>query len=333
MAGATLLNPLASPEQVRLTPSGADGLPRDLEDDLRCWGCILIQRLGTFLLLPQRVSATAQVLFQRFWFVTSMRQFSVQDVSAGSLFLASKVEEHPLRLRDLINVFDYLLQKDRWCSRRVGGGPWSDRRGSRLHHGAGESERKGFEWQPHSYHSSTYHDYRDSIVVHEMQLLKRLGFQLEAQLPYSSLINYLNVLELGRDKTIVQRCWSICTDMLQTPLPAIFPPHLLAVASIYYLSSAVSPPALPHLPLLPEPWYVLFDADLSELRVICAWLLRLYDGREGTASRVREEWGGCVDMGRKSDVRAWLHRQSSNGRPSAVSAELATGLGSEVGHD
>lgn len=44
-----MLNPLASPSQWAHTPSRADGIPQDLEDDLRAWGATVIQRLGTHL--------------------------------------------------------------------------------------------------------------------------------------------------------------------------------------------------------------------------------------------------------------------------------------------
>lgn len=43
--------PLVSLEQVLVTPSGADGVPSDLEDDLRVLGCMLIQELGILLQL------------------------------------------------------------------------------------------------------------------------------------------------------------------------------------------------------------------------------------------------------------------------------------------
>lgn len=189
-------------------------------------GSILTDILS-ILSRPQRVNAVAQVLFQRFWYASSMRQFSVSDVSVAALFLATKVEEYPIRLRDLINVFDYFLQKDRWAAQRSDRGPW---RLSGAHTTSGEiatnepsssssqartanTQQETFSWKPHSYHSTVYYGYRDSLVVHEMQILKRLGFQLESQLPYSTLINYLNVLELGKARDIVQRCWSICTDM------------------------------------------------------------------------------------------------------------------------
>lgn len=41
-----LLNTLASPEQVALTPSRADGVPAALEEELRVYGCQLIQQAG-----------------------------------------------------------------------------------------------------------------------------------------------------------------------------------------------------------------------------------------------------------------------------------------------
>lgn len=55
MEVAALLNPLANLEQIQCTPSRADGVPRDLEDDLRAWGGAVIQRMGVYLLLYVRV--------------------------------------------------------------------------------------------------------------------------------------------------------------------------------------------------------------------------------------------------------------------------------------
>jgi len=44
-----VLNPLASIDQVRHTPSAEDGIPLELEDDLRAYGCKLIQQAGILL--------------------------------------------------------------------------------------------------------------------------------------------------------------------------------------------------------------------------------------------------------------------------------------------
>src|SRR5882762_8525911 len=88
-----------------------------------------LTRTDTWNIRKQVAVATAQILFHRFWFVTSMKQFGigvrravhiipittltliVQDVGMGALYLASKLEECPLRMRDLINVYDLLLQR------------------------------------------------------------------------------------------------------------------------------------------------------------------------------------------------------------------------------
>lgn len=44
-------HPLATLEQIVSTPSAADGIPRDVEDDLRVAGCMLIQEAGVMLKL------------------------------------------------------------------------------------------------------------------------------------------------------------------------------------------------------------------------------------------------------------------------------------------
>lgn len=89
--------PLASLQQVLVTPSRQDGVPEDLEDDLRVVGCVLIQELGILLELsvsswlasglsitdyilfvsPQSTLATAQVLLQRFFYVSSLSSYTV----------------------------------------------------------------------------------------------------------------------------------------------------------------------------------------------------------------------------------------------------------------
>lgn len=41
--------PLASIDQVKETPSGVEGIPWELEEDLRAYGCRLIQQAGILL--------------------------------------------------------------------------------------------------------------------------------------------------------------------------------------------------------------------------------------------------------------------------------------------
>lgn len=43
-------------------------------------------------------------------------------------------------------------------------------------------------------------------------MLKRLGFNMQVDLPYSHVINYLKILDLVFVDDIAQLCWSILND-------------------------------------------------------------------------------------------------------------------------
>jgi len=110
----------------------------------------------------------------------------------GALYLASKIEECPIRMRDLINVYDLLLQR---ASFMLSGKPDNE-----------------FNYHPMSYFGNTFYDLKDAIVVAEMQILKRLGFNVHAVLPYGTLINYMRVLELTGRTEVVERAWGYLND-------------------------------------------------------------------------------------------------------------------------
>ena len=46
---STALYPLASLSQIKKTPSNEDRIPWELEEDLRAYGCKLIQQAGVLL--------------------------------------------------------------------------------------------------------------------------------------------------------------------------------------------------------------------------------------------------------------------------------------------
>jgi len=43
------LNPLATTQQILSTPSSQNGIPQQVEDDLRVAGCMMIQEAGIML--------------------------------------------------------------------------------------------------------------------------------------------------------------------------------------------------------------------------------------------------------------------------------------------
>ncbi|EDL81328.1 cyclin L2, isoform CRA_a [Rattus norvegicus] len=104
----TLENCLLPDDKLRFTPSMSSGLDIDTETGLRVVGCELIQAAGILLRLPQVAMATGQVLFQRFFYTKSFVKHSMEHVSMACVHLASKIEEAPRRIRDVINVFHRL---------------------------------------------------------------------------------------------------------------------------------------------------------------------------------------------------------------------------------
>lgn len=118
------------------TPSQKLGMSHELEVDLRITGCEYIQTAGLLLQLPQVAMATAQVLFQRFYYAKSFTEYKVrvssfitqiflpvddfvvrlslslsQPMAMACLFVAAKIEEDCRKIRDVVNVFHHLSQK------------------------------------------------------------------------------------------------------------------------------------------------------------------------------------------------------------------------------
>ena len=115
----------------------------------------------------------------------------------GALYLASKLEECPIRMRDLINVYDLLLQ----------------RTAHKLKHpSSSTTSTSDFKYVPMSYFGNTFYDLKDALVVGEMQILKRLGFNVHVVLPYGTLVNYLRLLGLTEREDVSSRAWGYLND-------------------------------------------------------------------------------------------------------------------------
>ncbi|KAF8606462.1 cyclin-like protein [Ceratobasidium sp. AG-I] len=322
--------PLASLSQITQTPSRADGIPDDVEEGMRAYGCKMIQQAGLLLKQNQVAMSTAQILFQRFWYVTSFKQFSVSDIGMGALYLASKLEECPVRMRDLINVFDLLL--------------------ARAKH-ALQKDRQPFRYTPMGYFDEVFYDAKDALVVAEMQILKRLGFDVRARLPYGAMVNYAQVLNLtsikGEDgQGVPQRAWGYLNDALQTPVYALYPVPTIACAALHLAVRHAGVPLPGDAPRKTvdtpaddtatdetedihirreqelrhaleqrhhasnseeqdQPWYTLFDVERQDLEAVAGWIMRLYQQRDASLEKTVTE----LVVGGKKAVRAWADEQ------------------------
>ncbi|KIY63942.1 cyclin-like protein [Cylindrobasidium torrendii FP15055 ss-10] len=263
--------PLASLPQISQSPSP---LPLELELALRSHGCKLIHEATTLLRLPHVASATAQILFQRFWVVSSLHAYSVSDTAFGALYLAAKLEECAVRIRDLVNVFHVLLHRDK-------------HRGKQKAEG---TERTLPKVEAMSYFGNTFYELKDRVVVAEMHILKRLGFNTNVVLPFGSLINYLRLL--GHDTPdVVQKSWGYLNDAMQTTVYTVYQIPTIVSAAILLTTRFLGI-------ALPDAWWVLFDAEWEDIWSVCGHIMHLYHAQEAAS------WDVHLLMDKK-DVRKW----------------------------
>ena len=161
----------------------------------------------------------------------------------GALYLASKLEECPIRMRDLINVYDLLLQ----------------RTAHKLKHpSSSTTSTSDFKYVPMSYFGNTFYDLKDALVVGEMQILKRLGFNVHVVLPYGTLVNYLRLLGLTEREDVSSRAWGYLNDARVSS-----PPHLSR--TVVHIDVFFSTP--------PHPGYCSGSVDIqvanTRIRAVC----------------------------------------------------------------
>ncbi|XP_075426664.1 cyclin-L1 [Ascaphus truei] len=238
-------NSLVPEERLCPTPSLLDGLDLRAETDLRILGCELIQAAGILLRLPQVAMATGQVLFHRFFYSKSFVKHSFEIVAMSCVNLASKIEEAPRRIRDVINVFHHLRQL------------------------------RGRRTPTPLILDQGYINTKNQVIKAERRILKELGFCVHVKHPHKIIVMYLQVLECERNQTLVQTAWNYMNDCLRTNVFVRFEAETIACACIYLAARAlqISLPNRPH-------WFLLFGATEENIQEICITTLRLYSRKK-----------------------------------------------------
>ncbi|KAJ2452808.1 hypothetical protein GGF42_003951 [Coemansia sp. RSA 2424] len=242
MTRLSLRNPLLTPEQIARSPSQRQGMSQELELDMRAYGCHLIEAAGIVLRVPQVVMASAQVLFQRFYYLASFQDFPLRGTVLGSLFLACKVEENPKSIRNIVNVLDIIIKRDRRFPEVVTDG-----------------------------YDAEFYDLKNEMVIAEMQILRRLGFNVQVELPYGLLVNYLRCLGLTEHPQLPQLSWNYLNDLLRTPVYVCFQPETIA-CGVIYLAALKCGVTLPTSP----PWWIIFDANEEDIRQVARAAVALH---------------------------------------------------------
>ncbi|XP_056622531.1 cyclin-L1a [Triplophysa dalaica] len=250
----TIDNSLIPDEKLSSTLSMQDGLDLETETYLRILGCELIQSAGILLRLPQVAMATGQVLFHRFFYSKSFVKHSFEIVAMSCVNLASKIEEAPRRIRDVINVFHHLRQL------------------------------RGKKTPSPLILDQNYINTKNQVIKAERRILKELGFCVHVKHPHKIIVMYLQVLECEKNQTLVQTAWDYMNDSLRTNVFVRFQAETIACACIFLAARVLQIP----LPTRPH-WYLLFGATEEEIKDICTTTLKLYTRKKPNYELLEKE--------------------------------------------
>ncbi|XP_014254063.1 cyclin-L1 isoform X2 [Cimex lectularius] len=237
----SLNNVLLPEERLTTTPSKLDGMDQETETDSRVLGCELIQTAGILLKLPQVAMATGQVLFQRFYYSKSFVRHSMETTAMACVCLASKIEEAPRRIRDVINVFHHIRQVN---------------------------SQKPISPMVLDQH---YIDLKTEVIKAERRVLKELGFCVHVKHPHKVIVMYLQVLGFEKHKNFMQLSWNYMNDALRSDVFMRYDPETIACACVY-LSARYLEICLPKVP----PWFGIFKVTEAQILDICHRILLLY---------------------------------------------------------
>ncbi|CAA0829142.1 Cyclin-T1-4 [Striga hermonthica] len=193
----------------RCSPSRKDGIDVLHETRLRYSYCAFLQNLGIRLDLPQTTIGTAMVLCHRFFV---RRSHASQDrflIATATLFLASKSEETPRPLNDVLKVSSEILHG---------------------HEFATLSFKLPLDW---------FEQYRERILEVEQLILTTLNFELGVQHPYESLTSTLQKLGFPHSG-FLNLALSLISEGLRSSLWLQFKPHQIAAGAAYLASKYLS---------------------------------------------------------------------------------------------
>lgn len=225
--------------------------------DLKNFACDILQNTGRLLNLPQVALATAQMLLHK---VYSSQEYSIRDhpidiTAMAALFLAAKVEEHPRKAHEVIDVITYVI-----------------------------SEK--FNQNPKiSLHYTDHDKIKFELFDTEKRILKNSGFDLLSKYPHKMLVTYYkalvtrldpenNIWTHAKSRSIIQTAWNYCNDSLRTDIFNRKSSEVIVCACLelsFRRNKLLFPKSTGG-----KPWYSLFVDDKNEVEEVMDDIDKLY---------------------------------------------------------
>ncbi|KIW08386.1 hypothetical protein, variant [Verruconis gallopava] len=196
-------------EELLRSPSICDGLPPEEERTYRYKGYNFISQVGVMLKLPQTTISSATVFFNRFLMRYSLKasksgekKLHHYQIAATALFLATKVEEHCRKVRELVIACCRVAQKNPNLI-------------------VDENTKDYWRW-------------RDTIILNEDVLLELLCFDLTVESPYNILFGLLQYYGVEKQKKLRDAAWSFINDSNLTQACLLFTSRTIACAALWF---------------------------------------------------------------------------------------------------
>ncbi|XP_065836523.1 cyclin-Q-like isoform X2 [Oscarella lobularis] len=204
------------------------------------------------LKLSSVCTSTATTLYHRFFDAQSLNEYNPHLVAAACLYLASKIDELPRKVRDIVNVSYRCLHKK----------------------------------EPPLDVSDRYWKLRDSLVTCEFVVLRALGFRVAVDNPHQYLLHYLKLLsdwlncDVWKSTSLPALCWTLLNDSCHTQLCLQYTGEEVAVG-ILYMGLHCCRIEIPFTDGRRAWWKVLCrSCDLETIQKIGQKLIDFYDSDE-----------------------------------------------------
>jgi hypothetical protein len=191
----------------------------------------------------------------------------MQQVSAASLYLTTKLSPYPKSPRSIVNVYAFLNSLP-----SMGVEP-------------GQEKEQASKAEAYYISEGMYQARRTELFETEQRVLHTLGFQVHVALPYTLCITYLQALDIfshPRAPDLASRAFAHLNTALLSPqlLYLTHQPPSLATAAIYLAAKEVD------IKLPDVEWWEVFDTDREELGFLVVAMLSV----ENFAEEERSKW-------------------------------------------
>jgi hypothetical protein len=242
---------------------------------------MLLQTAGSMLDLPYNALITAAIFMQRFYAKHSYTAFKTEHIVSTCMYLASKLEEVPRRISDVVNVVHRLqhapdARPTPGAIQRLLGsedlvvvpGASNDRKlDSPKLNSLDPNEKIEL---PAVLTGKAYYQAKEQLILYEQLVLRAVDFQVDVVQPQKYIFLYCRTLRSSQALTQLA-CGALNDCILYTDLCLRYPPEVLAGGALNF---AVLLLEVAHE--MPSEWWILLNLEMKVMENIGNELVDMY---------------------------------------------------------